>query len=377
VRRNAVRRFADHDGQLYLVICAAIRMSDHDWIRGANQRARCLEKKAGPLNLGDLILMMNFGILARLVQMLPIVDRRRDDLPRIGYRTRQDDVTERDGRLVDGFLLNRIAQGFKVCDQRIVPGERITVTGQTLQNGTYVDNAILADEAEPAISKTAQTHFASPRIYRQHTDQQYTYILINSILTVKIPTHVANANRLRHVVQSFRRARAAMPTKDPQKGALPPMRLSDVYDAPGHLIRRSQQISVAIFFEEFDRYDVTPIQYAALIAIRDHPGIDQKTLADQVAIDRSTIGTVLRTLDERGLITRVAPKQNMRIKQVFISRAGDDLLQTTRKDIYRVQERILAPLSVKERKVFMELLSRLVRLNNKLSRAPLKLVAPD
>ncbi len=168
-----------------------------------------------------------------------------------------------------------------------------------------------------------------------------------------------------------------MPTKDPQKGALPPMRLSDVYDAPGHLIRRSQQISVAIFFEEFDRYDVTPIQYASLIAIRDHPGIDQKTLSDQVAIDRSTIGTVLRTLDERGLIMRVAPKQNMRIKQVFISRAGNDLLQTTREDIYRVQERILAPLSAKERKVFMELLSRLVRLNNKLSRAPLKLVAQD
>lgn len=166
-----------------------------------------------------------------------------------------------------------------------------------------------------------------------------------------------------------------MSTKDPQRGALPPMRLSDVYEAPGHLIRRSQQISVAIFFEEFDGYDVTPIQYAALIAIRDHPGIDQRTLADQVAIDRSTIGTVLRTLEQRGLILRVEPKQNMRIKQVFISRAGDDLLQTTREHIYRVQERILTPLSAKERKVFMELLSRLVRLNNELSRAPLKLAA--
>ena len=313
--------------------------------------------------------MMNFGILARLVQMLPVVDGRRDDLPRIGYRTRQDDVIGRDGRLADGLLLNGIAQGFKVFDQRIVPGERITVTGQTLQNGAYVDNAILADEAEPAISKTAQTHFASPRPYRQHTDKQYTHCQ-GTKPTLQMPINSGSS-------AVIRRAGAAMPTKDPQKGALPPMRLSDVYDAPGHLIRRSQQISVAIFFEEFDRYDVTPIQYASLIAIRDHPGIDQKTLSDQVAIDRSTIGTVLRTLDERGLIMRVAPKQNMRIKQVFISRAGNDLLQTTREDIYRVQERILAPLSAKERKVFMELLSRLVRLNNKLSRAPLKLVAQD
>lgn len=165
-----------------------------------------------------------------------------------------------------------------------------------------------------------------------------------------------------------------MPRKSPQS-ALPPMTLSDVYEAPGHLIRRSQQISVAIFFEEFEDYEVTTIQYAALIAIRDRPGIDQRTLADQVAIDRSTIGTVLRTLEERGLINRLAPKQNLRIRQLFITRAGDDLLQSTRERIYRVQERILAPLNVKERKVFMELLSRLVRINNELSRAPLKVVS--
>ena len=153
------------------------------------------------------------------------------------------------------------------------------------------------------------------------------------------------------------------------------MRLSDVYQAPGHLIRRSQQISVAIFFEEFEGYEVTPIQYAALIAIRERPGIDQRTLADQIAIDRSTNGAVLKILEERGLILRVAPKHNLRIKQLFITRAGDSLLQSTREHIYRVQERILAPLSLKERKVFIEFLSRLVRINNELSRAPLRVVS--
>lgn len=43
------------------------------------------------------------------------------------------------------------------------------------------------------------------------------------------------------------------------------MNLADVYSAPGHLIRRSQQIAVAIFFEEFGAYEVTPVQYAALM----------------------------------------------------------------------------------------------------------------
>jgi DNA-binding MarR family transcriptional regulator len=66
----------------------------------------------------------------------------------------------------------------------------------------------------------------------------------------------------------------------------------------------------------------------------------------------------------------------LRIKQLFTTRAGDDLLQSTRERIHRVQERILAPLSLKERKVFTELLSRLVRINNELSRAPLRVVSP-
>jgi MarR family transcriptional regulator, lower aerobic nicotinate degradation pathway regulator len=155
---------------------------------------------------------------------------------------------------------------------------------------------------------------------------------------------------------------------------LPPMKLSDVYLAPGHLIRRSQQIAVAIFFEEFEGYDVTPIQYAALVAVRDRPGMDQRTLVDQIAIDRSTIGSMLKTLESRGLIRRVTPKDNQRVKQLFIAESGDRLLQSTREHIYRVQERILAPLNAKQRKLFTQLLSRLVHINNELSRAPLKIM---
>jgi DNA-binding MarR family transcriptional regulator len=153
------------------------------------------------------------------------------------------------------------------------------------------------------------------------------------------------------------------------------MNLADVYSAPGHLIRRSQQIAVAIFFEEFGAYEVTPVQYAALIAIRDTPGMDQRTLVNRIASDRSTIGTMLKTLEQRRLIARVTPKDNQRIKQLFISKAGDKLLQATRQHIHRVQERILGPLSATERARFMELLSRLVYINNKFSRAPLKVAA--
>lgn len=154
---------------------------------------------------------------------------------------------------------------------------------------------------------------------------------------------------------------------------LSPIELKDVYAAPGHLIRRAQQIAVAIFFDEFRGLEVTPVQYGALVAIRDRPGMDQRTLVNCLAIDRSTVGTMLRVLEERMLITRVTPKENMRIKQLFIQPAGDDLLNSTRNKIQLVQDRILAPLKLSEQELFLQYLARLVHLNNEFSRAPLKI----
>jgi DNA-binding MarR family transcriptional regulator len=149
------------------------------------------------------------------------------------------------------------------------------------------------------------------------------------------------------------------------------MNLSDLYSAPGHLIRRLQQIAVAIFLDELRGHEITPVQYAALIAICDRPGLDQKTLASQVAVDRSTIGALLKVLETRNLIKRVTPANDKRTKTLFISAKGEALLRSTFENTKVVEKRLLAPLNITERKIFMNLLSRLVHTNNKLSRVPL------
>ena len=48
--------------------------------------------------------------------------------------------------------------------------------------------------------------------------------------------------------------------------------LDDAYRGPGHLIRRLQQIAVAIFMDEFKHLDISPVQHIALVAVRDRPG---------------------------------------------------------------------------------------------------------
>jgi hypothetical protein len=56
----------------------------------------------------------------------------------------------------------------------------------------------------------------------------------------------------------------------------------DLYQHPGHLLRRAQQISVSIFYDEMGR-ELTPVQYAILSRLAGHPGIDQVSLAGLAA----------------------------------------------------------------------------------------------
>jgi DNA-binding MarR family transcriptional regulator len=81
--------------------------------------------------------------------------------------------------------------------------------------------------------------------------------------------------------------------------------MDSLYDMPGHLVRRVQQISTALFSEECGRFDITSVQFAALVVIRSNPEVDATRLSALIAFDRSTIGGVLERLESKGWIGRV------------------------------------------------------------------------
>jgi DNA-binding MarR family transcriptional regulator len=148
------------------------------------------------------------------------------------------------------------------------------------------------------------------------------------------------------------------------------MRYADLYRMPGHLIRRAQQIAVSIFSEEFSDFGITPVQYALLWTVRGHPGIEQISLANLVAFDRSNTGDVAARLEEKGLLRRVAGDTDRRTKQVYLTPRGERMLEAVQPALETSQRRILAALEPDEREIFMALLAKLVDINNSNSRAP-------
>jgi MarR family transcriptional regulator, temperature-dependent positive regulator of motility len=146
--------------------------------------------------------------------------------------------------------------------------------------------------------------------------------------------------------------------------------ITEVYDEPGHLIRRAQQIAVSMFHSTMGQ-GVTPIQYCVLRVLHSHPGIDQVTLAKFCALDTSTAADLAVRLEERGLVRRMMPMKSRRFRLLHLTPAGTDLLKKLVPSSLLLARRLLKALNKDEQRVFLHLLKKFVHLNNEESRAPL------
>ncbi len=149
--------------------------------------------------------------------------------------------------------------------------------------------------------------------------------------------------------------------------------MSEIYEMAGHLIRRLNQISTAIFAERMAALGVelTSVQFAALSTIRENPGIDQATLAGAIAYDKATIGGVVDRLAAKGLILRTRSRTDGRARALSTTAEGEALLERTRPVVLALQDDILAGLDTAERAQIMALLTKTTEAGNTRSRAPL------
>lgn len=142
----------------------------------------------------------------------------------------------------------------------------------------------------------------------------------------------------------------------PAEDALP----LELYEQPGHLIRRAQQIA-ALHFREVLGPDVTPVQYAILRMLEENPGIDQVTLAKLVALDNSTTADIAARLESKGLIVReLLPRRQ---RKLLLTEAGLAMLHHFIPSVYDLRSRMLAPLDTEEQREFMRLLRKFVQLH--------------
>lgn len=111
--------------------------------------------------------------------------------------------------------------------------------------------------------------------------------------------------------------------------------------SPIHLLHRASQCAGNIFQAEMGSEDLTPRQYALLVAISQQEGLSQTDLVELTGIDRSTLADVIRRMLKKGLVQRRRTREDARAYAVKLTEVGRKALQACQPMARRVDQRIL------------------------------------
>lgn len=142
--------------------------------------------------------------------------------------------------------------------------------------------------------------------------------------------------------------------KDADPGA-PPYVLDDQV---GFVLRQVSQRHTALFATCFGG-ELTTAQWAVIARLHQLGTSSQNELGRAVAMDVATIRGIVVRLREKGLLDLTADPEDRRRVTLTLSPAGEALYQASVPAAHAATERTLAPLSERDRRTLMRLLSLL------------------
>ncbi len=145
----------------------------------------------------------------------------------------------------------------------------------------------------------------------------------------------------------------------------------NIWERPGFLIRRLNQIHHALFYEAFGN-DITPLQYGLLTALRDENGQDQTSLCEALGSDRTTLAGSIEQLSKKGWLKYQPSRQDRRRKIVVITLKGKRFLEASQEKMRDAQLKVLEPLEPEQQQVFISMMRTLIEGNDHHVSVPLK-----
>ena len=136
--------------------------------------------------------------------------------------------------------------------------------------------------------------------------------------------------------------------------------------SPIHLLHRAGQCASDIFQGEMADGDLTPRQYAVLVAVAQNEGVSQTLLVEKTGVDRSTLADIVRRMLKKGLLQRRRTKEDARAYAVKLTEEGWRVLKSTDPLAKRVDDRILGVLPGQQRERFLQDLNLIVKALGKL-----------
>jgi DNA-binding MarR family transcriptional regulator len=117
----------------------------------------------------------------------------------------------------------------------------------------------------------------------------------------------------------------------------------------GYWLRRAYQRHMAIFAGIMSDLDLTSMQFAALVRLRELKAVSQTELGRLTGMDRATISGVVARLKRRDLVLYKPDPVDKRSRIIALTSAGESLLADAMQRIDRVTDQTLEPIEPAER----------------------------
>jgi DNA-binding MarR family transcriptional regulator len=137
---------------------------------------------------------------------------------------------------------------------------------------------------------------------------------------------------------------------------------------PNALARSFQLICATMIAEALADEDLVPLEYGSLLCLEIQPGIDQRRLGEAMGIVDSHASLITDCLHSKGLVERRTSGNDRRAHELYLTPKGKSLWQRLHPKASAANERVLAPLAPRQRKIFLDLLVQLVEGNRAHSR---------
>ncbi|MEU8772664.1 MarR family transcriptional regulator [Streptomyces sp. NPDC048606] len=126
----------------------------------------------------------------------------------------------------------------------------------------------------------------------------------------------------------------------------------------GAHVKRAEQALLAAKSAALKPAAVTVPQYAALLWLAEKPGISAAALSRLCGVTPPTMNTVLKNLDERGLIERTPHEWHRNVLETRLTPRGREVMEQADVAAVRVERALADAFSEEERERLVELLGR-------------------
>lgn len=121
-------------------------------------------------------------------------------------------------------------------------------------------------------------------------------------------------------------------------------------------VARKSQLCIG---SRLEKYGITAAEEPFFMAIQYHEGATQEELTALVGVDKAATTRAVRSLEEKGFLTRKQDEKDRRQYRVYATKKALDIGETVHEELLGLNEELLRGISSEEQKILQRALQQM------------------